>query len=102
MESSDDENNDHLLGGEDSDNDPDYVVIQSDAESEQSADDETEEEPALPKIRRLSILKGKNGYKWSTDVPVWLRSVFPCTVHKFTIFGWFRIFFRIKKKCLVF
>lgn len=63
------ENDNILFGGEDSDKDSDYVVTQSDAESEQSGEEETEERPGIPKAKRLSILKGKSGYKWSSDVP---------------------------------
>lgn len=69
LESSAEESNNDFFGGEDSDNDPDYVEVNSDAESEQSGEDEIEIEATSVKAKRLSIVKGKNGYKWSTDVP---------------------------------
>lgn len=69
LEPSDIENDNLSFGGEDTDNDSDYVEIQSDSESEQSGNDEADDRPASPKTKRLSILRGKCGYKWSSDVP---------------------------------
>lgn len=57
----------HLFAGEDSDNDPDYLEEKSDSESEQSAEEEESEEPHSTK--RVTVLKGKSGYKWSTVAP---------------------------------
>lgn len=52
---------DDVFDVDDSDEDPDFVITQEDSESEQSGNEEIEDPPT--KQKRLSILKGKSGYR---------------------------------------
>nr|CAI5836449.1 unnamed protein product [Callosobruchus analis] len=67
------ESEEESVGGSDSEDDPDFVLAESDLESEQSADegegDDSQEDETNFSRRSKPVLRGKNDYRWTTEVP---------------------------------
>ncbi|KAG8240639.1 hypothetical protein J6590_104908, partial [Homalodisca vitripennis] len=57
-----------LFGGDNTDDDPDYVDEDLEHSDENSADEEGEEE-RNERRRNVAALLGKNGYMWSSEEP---------------------------------
>nr|CAI5831227.1 unnamed protein product [Callosobruchus analis] len=67
------ESEEESVGGSDSEDDPDFVLAETDLESEQSADegegDDSQEDETNFSRRSKPVLRGKSDYRWTTEVP---------------------------------
>nr|CAI5865669.1 unnamed protein product [Callosobruchus analis] len=67
------ESEEESVGGSDSEDDPHFVLAESDLKSEQSADegegDDSQEDERNFSRRSKPVLRGKNDYRWTTEVP---------------------------------
>lgn len=71
-----DEGNDESLGGQASENEQDHLSEHSESDAEYESPDDSENASLLERLnksqargRPISTLRGKNGFKWTTNTP---------------------------------